>query len=169
MCVETVIQSVQIVADVAKAVYDVNRQIKANNNVVNASILKGKEAQAQAVAERQEGIENSRKEKLKSILAAGDLETNIASGNISLSSQTAANILETEKLNGENDALTTLKSANKRADSYMQRAREYYENAQLTSFNTKSLRNRFWLNSIADNAGPFSKVIRTYKEEKGIK
>lgn len=112
-------------------------------------------AENNAKYELQEGIEESRRKKLQSILNMGEQKSNIAAGNIALSSQTAINILDDEKLNGELDALNTLKSSEHRAESYFQQADKLYANAGLNSFrnkqNYKSKQKTIWTNAIKSN------------------
>lgn len=112
-------------------------------------------AENNAKYELQEGIEESRRKKLQSILNMGEQKSNIAAGNIALSSQTAINILDDEKLNGELDALNTLKSSEHRAESYFQQADKLYANAGLNSFRNKQNYNfkqkTIWTNGIKSN------------------
>ena len=68
----------------------------------------------------------------------GKVKSKIASGNIALSSQTALNLVDDEKLNGELSALNTLKVSQRRSDAYLQQTGQYYSNAQLNSFNNKN-------------------------------
>ena len=97
-----------------------------------------KQAEEKAVDERQTGIEEARRIRLKSILNMSETKTDIASGNISISSPTSLNILSDEKLNGELDALVTLKNSEVRAKNYMRQSQKYYKNAALKSFSGKN-------------------------------
>lgn len=94
-------------------------------------------AKKEAVNTRQEGIEESRRKKLKSILLMNEEAARYAANNIALSSQTAVNSIDDYKLNGELDALNTIKNYEKRAQSYERQAQQYYQNAALTAFNNK--------------------------------
>ena len=95
------------------------------------------QAREKAGQERQEGIEEARNRRLQAILNMGDKKVLTAGGNIALSSQTTINQLDNIKLNGELDALTTLKSAENRAQSYEQQAHTLYSNYALGKFNAK--------------------------------
>ncbi len=101
-------------------------------------IQQANQARKNAAYEMQEGIEESRNQKLQSILNMGKVKSKIASGNIALSSQTALNLVDDEKLNGELSALNTLKVSQRRSDAYLQQTGQYYSNAQLNSFNNKN-------------------------------
>lgn len=88
-------------------------------------------AQEQAGIERQEGIETAREKRLQSILNMGEIKTSSAFGNISISSQNTLDLIESEKINVELDALNTLVEAEKSSDSYLQKADKLYSQAQL--------------------------------------
>ncbi len=113
-----------------------------------------KKAEKDAVYVHQEGIEEARRKRLQSILNMGEEKTSLAAGNIGLSSQMAINIIDDEKLNGELDALTTLKDSEREAQKYMDRAEQYYEQAGLASFRSK---NRYSNALFGTSFGVFSK------------
>lgn len=96
-----------------------------------------KKAESDAAYVRQEGIEEARRKKLNSILNMGKEKTTLAAGNIALSSQMSINLIDDEKLNGELDALITLKDSEQKAQNYIYNAEQYYSNAGLTSFLSK--------------------------------
>lgn len=138
MC--TFLDIAQAVASVAFTAVEIQhaRTQKAESEY-RANLLRkdAKTAKDNAINERQEGIEDARKQRLQAILNMGEEKTNIAAGNISMSSQTALDILDDEKLNGELNALTTLKKSEERASNYMRQSDRYYSNAALLSFNAK--------------------------------
>ncbi len=101
-------------------------------------VNQAKQSEQEALYERQEVIEESRNRKLKSILMMGDQKTKIAAGNLSVNSKTSLDLLNDEKLNGELDSLNVLKKSERNADLYTMKAQEYYQNAQLNSFNAKN-------------------------------
>ena len=111
-------------------------------------------AEKDAAYVRQEGIEEARRKRLQSILNMGEEKTSLAAGNIGLSSQMAINIVDDEKLNGELDALTTLKDSEREAQKYMDRADQYYSQAGLASFKSK---NRYSNGLFSTSFGLFSK------------
>lgn len=127
--------------------YGQNQKIKQQNYQIRQNMSNALTSEKQAKIEMQDGIEESRRAKLQSILATGDLNSKIAAGNIGLNSMTALNLAETEKMNGEYNSLSLFKTSNGRADSYMNRAQSYYQNAQLTSMNAKTNFNSFLLDS----------------------
>ena len=98
----------EIAGGVLKEYQQINYQKKLGNYQSSLMILQGKQAEQEAAYQRQEGIEEARRQKLNAILRMGDKKTAIAGRNIALSSQTALNTVEDEKINGELNALTTL-------------------------------------------------------------
>lgn len=140
MCVEA-INAAQIVADLALTAVRIQKtrvqkaEMKIQENQLRTE---AKHNEDKAIYERQEGIEESRNRRLKSILNMGEHKTRIAAGNLSLNSQTSSDILNDEEMSGELDALQTMKESEQRADNYMYQADKYYQNAALTSFKAKN-------------------------------
>ena len=103
------------VTEIAKIAVDTVRLIQtvqvtaAENKVANynaqQSINQAKIAEKNAVYERQEGIEDAREKRLQAIKNMGSTKTTLASGNISMSSLSALDLIEDEKISGEIDAL----------------------------------------------------------------
>lgn len=130
MCVDPVMATM-ITASVVSTTADiinVSKEAKQLKNQAKTEVEQGK-------LELQEGIEESRREKLKSILNMGDTTTKIAAGNIMTSSLTALNAVDDAKMNGEADAISTVKSAYKRASNRFDKADMYYEQAKLKTKN----------------------------------
>lgn len=94
-------------------------------------------AERNAAYERQEGIDDARRQRLKAIQNMNAQKTAIASGNIMLSSSTALSLFDYEKLNGELNAIDILNSSERRAQSYLDSAENYYQRAGLQSFKNK--------------------------------
>lgn len=94
-------------------------------------------AEEQAGIERQEGVEEARQKRLQAILRAEEQKTNIAAGNIAVSSEYTLNKIEDEKLNGELDALNIMKEADFSSQSYLSKAETYRNQAQLKSLEAK--------------------------------
>ncbi len=125
--------ALQTVKNIQNTNYD-NVRTKYKNQILS---LNAKQSLANAAYERQEGIEQARQKKLNYILNMGKEASKFAAGNIALSSQTAINAIDDYKLNGELDALNTIKNSEKRAQSYERQAQQYYQNAALNTFNNK--------------------------------
>ncbi len=87
---------------------------------------------------RQEGIEQARTRKLKSILEMGKEKTDAASGNIATTSDTLLKINENTKLAGELDALNTLRDSEFRAENKIYQADKLYSNLALNRYKTSS-------------------------------
>ena len=150
MCVYTATVILAVGTLLLKATADAvnaNADIKEANQKIDYMRKQAKNAEDKASYVRQKGIEDARDKKLKSILEMGDTSTNIAAGNIALTSGTAINVLDSQKMNGEIEASSVLESANRRADDYMFQAQDYYNNAQLTSMSAKRTRNNFFMST----------------------
>ncbi len=137
MCVLAIAGGALAVSQVFKQYQDINYQRQVGNYQAALMLEQGRQAEREAAYQRQEGIEEARRQKLNAILKMGDKKAAIAARNIALSSQTALNTVDDEKLNGELNALTTLKNSERKAQTYIDRANDYYRNAQLQSFQTK--------------------------------
>jgi hypothetical protein len=138
MCTDNYADIANLVLDVvftAVEVKEIHDDRKVAKQEVQTLVNKAHKAENEAIYERQEGIEEARRKKLKSILSMGEQQTKIAANNISLSSDMAINLVDDEKLNGELEALNTLKSSEHKAENYMSQAKEYYDNASLKAFN----------------------------------
>ena len=138
MCVDPV-TATMITATVVSTASDIIQVSKETKQLKNQA----KTEVEQAKLELQDGIEESRREKLKSILNMGETTTKIAAGNIMTSSLTALNAVDDEKMNGEADAISTVKSAYRRASERFDKADMYYEQAKLKAKNVlgKSFQN----------------------------
>lgn len=138
MCVDPVTATMitATVVSTASDIIQVSKETKQLKNQAKAEV-------EQAKLELQDGIEESRREKLKSILNMGETTTKIAAGNIMTSSLTALNAVDDEKMNGEADAISTVKSAYRRASNRFDKADMYYKQAKLKAKNVlgKSFQN----------------------------
>lgn len=165
MCDPTsIVMATTTLITAATTAYTINSQKTAAEYQANIAVQQAEKAKNDAAYERQSGIEEARNQRLQAILNMGDAKTTIAAGNISTSSQTALNIVEDEKLNGELEALTTLKDSEKRAQDYLYQADQYYTQAGLTSFKSKSSFNSSMLNimnnSISSNTDNIAALFK---------
>ncbi len=138
MCVVTSTVAATVIPAIISAVSSAAIGIKQAMNTsaiqkfqAEQNIRQAKIAERNAVYERQEGIEDAREQKLKSIQNIGRQKTLIASGNIMTSSATAINVFEDEKLSGEIDALKLIDTSEKRARAYTDSAQNQYANAAI--------------------------------------
>ena len=130
MCVDPVTATIitaSVVSTTAEMI-KVSKKAKQLKNQAKTEVEQGK-------LELQEGIEESRREKLKSILNMGDTTTKIAAGNIMTSSLTALNAVDDEKMNGEIETISTVKSAYRKASDRFDKANMYYQQAELKTKN----------------------------------
>ena len=92
-----VIKVVQAAFQVKKAV-EVRKEAKYQTDILRQE---AKQAKEDAADERQQGLDEARRIRLKSILNMSEMKSDIASNNILLSSKTALNLVTDEKLNGK--------------------------------------------------------------------
>lgn len=104
-----------------------NYQAKVARN--NAKI-----AQANADQKRQEGIEESRLQRMKTIQKVGAQQTAMAANGVDISSGTALDIIEDTSAMGELDALTTRYNYETQALGYEQQANNFNNQANLDVF-----------------------------------
>ena len=138
MCVLDIAGEVLKATNIGKALNTLEENRRMGNYQATLMMEQGRQAERETAYQRQEGIEEARRKKLNAILKMGDKKAAIAARNIALSSQTALNLVDDEKLNGELNALTTLKKSEYTAKAYMDRANDYYRKAGLQSFKTKN-------------------------------
>ncbi|MBQ8886277.1 MAG: hypothetical protein IJY61_01070 [Candidatus Gastranaerophilales bacterium] len=129
-----VIKVVQAAFQVKKAV-EVRKEAKYQTDILRQE---AKQAKEDAADERQQGLDEARRIRLKSILNMSEMKSDIASNNILLSSKTALNLVTDEKLNGELDALVTLQNSERTAENYLRQSQKYYQNAALKSASSKN-------------------------------
>ena len=108
-----------------QAQYNYQAEVARNN---------AKIAQANADQQRQEGIEESRLQRIKTLQAIGKQQTAMAANGIDISSGTALDIIEDTSAMGELDALTTRYNAETQALAYEQQANNFNNQANLDVF-----------------------------------
>lgn len=94
-------------------------------------------AELEAAYERQEGVEEARRQKISAILKMGDAKKSLAGGNIAMSSGLVLNLENDAEINSELDALTTQRNAERRAQIYMNKSSGLYADAALMDFNRR--------------------------------
>lgn len=151
MC--TYVQAAAAVVNLINTAIQVHEiKVERAESKYNAEVMmqEAKQAKTQAAEERQDGIEDARKQRLNAILNIAERKGDIAASNLDVNSQTALNIYDDEKLNGEINALTTIRNANKRSDAYLQTANKYFREAELTSFKGKRKERKAYAGMIGD-------------------
>ena len=91
-------------------------------------------AQANADQKRQEGIEESRMQRIKTLQKIGSQQAAMAANGVDVSSGTALDIIEDTSAMGELDALTTRYNAETQALAYEQQANNFNNQANLDVF-----------------------------------
>ena len=117
-------------ANAQKAQYEYEAQIARNN---------AKIAQQNADQKRQEGIEEARMLKMKSIQNANSQKAAIASNNIDVNSGNSLNIINDTLTMGELDALNTRYNYETSALNFEQQANNYNNKARLNSIAERNI------------------------------
>ena len=137
MCVMQTLSAASEIVSMLGQFQSVRAEKAAGEYNAQQMIQQAKADERNAAYERQEGIENARKERLKAIQNMGNIKSHIAAGNLMTNSSTALNLINDEKINGDLNALDLLNSSEKRAQSYIDSANRKYQSASLTLFKTK--------------------------------
>lgn len=156
---EIALKILKSVLEIKKA-FDEKREAEYQTEILRTE---AREAKAQATEERQSGIEEARRTRLKSILNMSETKTDIASGNINLFSSTALNLVSDDKLNGELDALVTLKNSESRAKGYIRQSQKYYKDAALKVHQTK---NKFFNDVAGEAINVSSELVKAADKKK---
>lgn len=108
-----------------KAQYDYQAKVAKKNAQI---------AQANADQKRQEGIEEARQQRMKTLRAVGSQQAAMAANGIDISSGTALDVIEDTAAMGELDALTTRYNYESQAVGLEQQANNFNNQAYLDSF-----------------------------------
>lgn len=119
-----VVSSVQS-ANAQKAQYDYQAQVAKKNAEI---------AQNNADQKRQEGIEEARQQRMKTLRAIGSQQAAMAANGIDISSGTALDVVEDTAAMGELDALTTRYNYETHAVGFEQQANNFNNQASLDTF-----------------------------------
>lgn len=119
-----VVSSVQS-ANAQKAQYNYQAQVAKKNAEI---------AQNNADQKRQEGIEEARQQRIKTLQAVGSQQAAMAANGIDVSSGTALDVIEDTAASGELDALTTRYNYETQALAYEQQANNFNNQASLDTF-----------------------------------
>ena len=167
MCVYEATEIINAISSVVQTVVKVQEiRIEKAENEYNAQVMvsKAKRAENQAAYERQEEIEEARKQRLNAILTSADTKAEIASGNLGTSSLTSLNLIQDDKEEGERDAEKALKISEYRASNYIDSANNYYKQSGLYSFRAKHV----YRNDLFDaySTGTLG-VLKAFSKKKG--
>ncbi len=121
--------------DIASSVLSTAVNIKKAKDQTGAMVQQAQVLRDNAAIERQTGLEEARKIKLKSILKMGEVKAQSAAGNIATSSGTTLNAIDTEKLNGDMEALSTVKRSERNAKKYISQSDLLLKKARMNNEN----------------------------------
>lgn len=105
-------------------------------------------ANQNAVTERQSGIDESRRIKLKTLSNIASQKTAMAASGLDLNEGTALDLIDTTKYVGELDALTTIKNYDSRARAFESDAQNYLSQSGLSSMSAGNYRNSSWMSGL---------------------
>lgn len=137
MCVVEIASAAAGVVSIAAQIQSAKAEKAAGEYSAKQSMQQAQIAERNAAYERQQGIEDARQKRLNAIQNMGRQKADIAAGNISMSSATAMDVLDYEKSMGELDAINIINDSERKSQSYLDSAQQYYSNASLQSFKTK--------------------------------
>ena len=138
---------------VVSSVQSANAQKAQANYQAEVAKPNAKTAQANADQKRQEGIEESRLQRMKNIQKIGAQKAALAANGIDVSEGTALDIVEDTAAMGELDALTTRYNAETRAIAYEAEANNFNNQASLDTFAGKNAYSAGMTNAFATGFG----------------
>ncbi len=122
-------------AEITSAILQNILNVKKTENQIEAYNNQAKALSDNAAMERQAGLEEARKIRLKTILQMGNTQAKSAAGNIVSNSGTALDVLDTTKMNGDIEALSVVKNSEIRAKKYISQSDLYLKKARMTKEN----------------------------------
>ena len=128
-------------------------------------------AEANAAQARQEGIEESRMQRIKTLQKVGAQQTAMAANGIDISTGTALDTIEDTAAMGELDALTTRYNAETKGLAYDHQANNFNNQANLDVFAGKNAYKTGMLNAVGtglDGIGKIGKVATNWYSSNSI-
>lgn len=144
----SVVSSVQQ-GKATQAQYNYQAQVARNN---------AKVAEANAAQTRQEGIEESRMQRIKTLQRIGTQQAAMAANGIDISSGTALDTIEDTAAMGELDALTTRYNAETKALAYEHQSNNFNNQANLDVFAGENAYKAGTMNAIATGFEGLGKI-----------
>ena len=128
-------------------------------------------AEANAAQARQEGIEESRMQRIKTLQKVGAQQTAMAANGIDISTGTALDTIEDTAAMGELDALTTRYNAETKGLAYDHQANNFNNQANLDVFAGKNAYKTGMMNAVGtglDGIGKIGKVATNWYSSNSI-
>ena len=132
-------------------------EYQANINGQNAQI-----AQDNAKKERQQGLEDARRQRMKTIQAIGEQKVNIAANGAEIGSGTAIDTIEDTATLGELDALNIQYNAEQRALNYEQQANNFNNQANLDILKGQNAARTGQIKAVSAGLNGLSSSINTF-------
>lgn len=134
----------------AAAAYEYQAQVAQQNSRI---------AQNNAAMERQAGLEEARRQRIKTILAIGQQKVGMAAGGVDIATGTPLDALEDTASMGELDALMLQHDAEKRAVNYEIEAANFSNQSNLDMFSSSNSRKSGYINAAASGFKGVSSAI----------
>jgi len=116
-------------------------------------------AQENASRERQQGIEESRLQRLKAAQNVANQSSAMASNGIDITQGTAVNLLDDTAMWGEMDALNTLANSESRARAYEQEANNFKNQSRLDYFASQNAYKAGQVNALSSGLNGISSTL----------
>lgn len=118
-------------------------------------------AQNNAAMERQTGLEEARRQRMKTMQAISSQQAGLAANGVDIGSNTALDIVEDTAMLGELDALTIQHNAEKNARNYDTQANNFYNDAVLSRYAGANQRQAANMNALSTGIQGFGKMAST--------
>lgn len=143
----------------AAAAYEYQAQVAQQNSRI---------AQNNAAMERQAGLEEARRQRIKTILAIGQQKVGMAAGGVDIATGTPLDALEDTATMGELDALMLQHDAEKRAVNYEIDAANFSNQSNLDMFSSSNSRKSGYMNAAASGLKGVSSTIGSISDLGGF-
>lgn len=116
-------------------------------------------ANENAAMERQTGLEEARRQRIKTLQAIGEQTTSLAANGLDVGFGTSLDIIEDTAMMGELDALMIETQAERTARNYEIQANNFANEANLSSYAARNARSAGTTNAIATGLGGLGKSL----------
>ena len=145
-------------AKAAQRQYEYQAQVAQTNQKI---------AENNAAMERQTGLEEARKQRLKTLQAIGTQQTSLAANGIDIGYGTSLDLIEDTAMNGELDALTIQYNAEKNARNYETQAYNFANESMLSRYAGNNAVSAGRINALSTGIQGLGKMTSTLSSDLG--
>lgn len=141
-----------------------SKKANAQNAAYQANIAKQNQkiAEDNAAKERQAGYEEANKQRLKTAQMVEAQRAGMAASGINSEFGTGFDLTDTTKYYGEMDALTTIRNANEKAESYMAQAGMYGSQSDMYTTSSRNNQTAAWTSTLGSSLSSIGSVASTW-------